>query len=137
LNGRPNAASGFNGFWLLWLLPVTWASIIFWLSSQSFVDIPGPDFEFKPKLGHWLLYCVLSGLLAAPMRWAHGVSLKKTLALAIIVASIYGATDEFHQSFVPDRTPRVTDWMIDTLGATFGAAMFYAYESYRRPKKNR
>ncbi|GEM_PF-370241 len=137
LGGGKRAASGFNVFWLLWTLPVTWAGIIFWLSSQSFVDIPGPEFDWKPKLGHWVLYSALCVFLAAPLRWAHGVSLKKTLALAIIVASLYGVTDEIHQMFVPERTPRVTDWMIDTLGATFGAAVFYAYDSLRRPKKNR
>jgi VanZ family protein len=40
------------------------------------------------------------------------------LALSVVFA--YAASDEFHQIFVPSRTPLVTDVLIDTTG---GAAM--------------
>ena len=35
--------------------------------------------------------------------------------------SLYGATDEYHQSFVPGRTMSVSDLMVDLIGA--GAAL--------------
>jgi VanZ family protein len=37
-----------------------------------------------------------------------------------LIAILYAATDEFHQSFTPGRTPRVTDVMIDAAGAAMG-----------------
>jgi VanZ family protein len=30
---------------------------------------------------------------------------------------VYGASDEFHQRFVPGRTADVLDWLADSLGA--------------------
>ena len=41
--------------------------------------------------------------------------------LAVVLASGYGATDEFHQRFVHGRSPDVHDWIADTLGALAGA----------------
>ncbi len=45
---------------------------------------------------------------------------KRGIVLAILIASTYGITDEFHQSFVPQRTPDVFDWITDTIGASVG-----------------
>jgi VanZ family protein len=41
----------------------------------------------------------------------------------MLIAVIYAATDEFHQSFSPGRHPRATDVLIDSLGAAIGAAL--------------
>ncbi|WP_227938595.1 VanZ family protein [Alkalihalobacillus deserti] len=37
--------------------------------------------------------------------------------IAWLLASIYGAIDEWHQSFLPNRSALVTDVLIDSLGA--------------------
>jgi VanZ family protein len=37
---------------------------------------------------------------------------------SVALAFLYGATDEFHQSFTPGRGPKFTDVLIDTFGAT-------------------
>lgn len=42
---------------------------------------------------------------------------------AVVLASLYGVTDEFHQSFVPGRMPDPADWLTDTCGAALGAAV--------------
>ncbi|MCX5731999.1 MAG: VanZ family protein, partial [Deltaproteobacteria bacterium] len=47
----------------------------------------------------------------------HGCTVKDRCLVGI------GATDEFHQSFVPGRNADVADWMADTLGAAAGAAI--------------
>ena len=44
------------------------------------------------------------------------------LILAMVWASLYGASDEFHQSFVPGRHVEIADWLADTLGGGVGAA---------------
>jgi len=38
----------------------------------------------------------------------------------VLVVFLYAATDEFHQSFVPNRTPLVSDVFIDTAGGALG-----------------
>ena len=74
------------------------------------------DFLVK-KGGHALGY----GLLAlAYLRGLKGESseiVSRQLFIAWVLATLYSATDEFHQSFVPGRHPAVTDVMIDSVGA--------------------
>jgi VanZ family protein len=126
-----------NRKFLRWLPALLWAGGIFWLSAMSHPPKPGPDFPFKDKVGHWMLYCGFGWLVAHALRHGHNLSLPKTFVLAILIASAYGATDEYHQRFVPNRTCDVFDWTADTLGATAAAAAFYAYESHRSAKANR
>ena len=40
---------------------------------------------------------------------------------AVLFCILYGVTDEFHQSFVPGRTPDVRDLVADGVGAALGA----------------
>ena len=49
----------------------------------------------------------------------------KSLSLRVFLVSLlwcsaYGALDELHQSFVPGRSMRWQDWVIDTVGAVVG-----------------
>jgi VanZ family protein len=45
------------------------------------------------------------------------------LVQAMITASFYGITDEFHQSFIPGRCMSITDWAADTVGAVIGSSI--------------
>jgi VanZ family protein len=98
----------------LWVACVAWAGVIFWFSSRSGSQIPGRFSE----LGHFGEYFIFGALLY----WALRLSGRRDIAAAaaLIVASLYGMSDEFHQHFVPTRTPDVMDWGVDTLGAACG-----------------
>jgi VanZ family protein len=72
------------------------------------------DFLVK-KGGHATGYALL---VLANMR-AFGWD-RKRWWLAWLLAVLYSATDEFHQSFVPGRHPAITDVGIDALGAAVG-----------------
>ena len=41
----------------------------------------------------------------------------RSAVIALLIAAAYAATDEFHQSFIPSRTPSIYDVLIDTAGA--------------------
>jgi len=43
--------------------------------------------------------------------------------LPILIAVLYGVSDEFHQSFVPARDASVMDLVSDTVGAFLGAGI--------------
>lgn len=74
--------------------------------------------EGPPALGHFVLYAVLGALYYLALPDSAGAW---RVVLAIGLASLYGVSDEFHQSFVPGRTPDVMDWLVDTAGATLAA----------------
>jgi VanZ family protein len=42
----------------------------------------------------------------------------------IIIGSMYGLSDEFHQYFVEGRTMDFWDWIADSIGVTLGAFFF-------------
>ena len=101
--------------WLLWLPAAGWAAFIFFLSSQP--ALPSPE-AVGDKEAHAFTYGVLAflcliGLTGA--RWRAMTILR--IATALLLAVLYGASDEFHQSFVPGRTPDVADLAADAVGA--------------------
>jgi len=101
---------------LLWMPPLLWAGVIFWLSSIPGTDLPPTGFS---SLAHVVVYLILSALIFIALR--PGVDRASAICLAILLASAYGVTDEIHQSFVPNRTPDIADWGFDTIGAAIGA----------------
>jgi VanZ family protein len=68
-------------------------------------------------------YALLGILYCVALR-GEGLNLTRTLALAIVLTSLYGASDEWHQSFTPRRTADVEDWFADTAGGAAGAIAF-------------
>jgi VanZ family protein len=52
--------------------------------------------------------------------------------LAALVAAAYGATDEWHQHFVPGRTMEMADLAADTSGAAAAAVAAWAWGIIRR-----
>jgi VanZ family protein len=44
---------------------------------------------------------------------------------------VYGATDEFHQYFVPNRSAEVQDWLADVLGAVIAAIVINYFLKHR------
>jgi VanZ family protein len=70
--------------------------------------------------GHAVLYAILGVLLLGAL--LPGRATSRAAALAIVIASLYGVTDEVHQAFVPGRIPDVLDWAWDTVGAAAGVA---------------
>lgn len=55
-----------------------------------------------------------------------------TLAAAWVIAVAYGATDEWHQSFVPDRHAELRDLGSDAIGAFAAAVLIGAWGIIRR-----
>ena len=103
------------------LPPLAWAGIIFWLSSQSRPVPVEVSIPYVDKLAHLGGFGVL-GALTVRALLALGQGWRRALLVGVAAASLYGALDEWHQSFVPGRDPDPWDWAADTAGALVGAA---------------
>lgn len=102
-----------------WIPPIFWALIIFSFSSFTVghaTEIYWKDFIVK-KTAHIFEYGIFATLLYRSMI-NSGIKNKKAMWLAVVIACLYGISDEFHQSFTPGREPTLRDVLIDTLGAS-------------------
>jgi VanZ family protein len=106
----------------LWLPPIVYMSVVFYLSSQS-APLPTLTANVWDKLLHLIEYAGLAVLLCRALL-GEGLGWGTAVGWAIVAASLYGASDEWHQSFVPMRDASVRDWMADTLGGTAGAVAY-------------
>src|SRR5690606_14486042 len=96
-----------------WLPALILMIIIFLFSSRSSNELPnyGNLDYFVKKSAHAFGY----GMLA--LSYLHALP-KKNYFLAWILAMLYSLTDEYHQSFVPGRTPSLIDvFVFDNIGA--------------------
>lgn len=57
------------------------------------------------------------------------------LFLAVMFAFFYACTDEIHQLFVVDRTGKISDVFIDTIGGFLGAFVIFAISSVHAARK--
>lgn len=104
-----------------WLPVILWALIIFFFSNRPSiytVDFYLGDFLLK-KSAHIVEYAIF-GILVFRAFLSHDIDKKKALLISIVIASFYGITDEFHQSFISGRTATIRDTIIDTIGAIIG-----------------
>lgn len=99
-----------------WGPAVLWAAVLFVLSGVS--DAPRiPVLAVHDKLVHLFLYSVLGSALGwGAWRDPRRLPLWVPVALGIV----YGAVDEWHQSFVPRRDPSWADFGVDVLGILLG-----------------
>ena len=107
---------------LAWGPVVVWALVLAGLSRLTEVPQPlEPLTILSDKVIHFGLYSVMGAALA----WVRVVGPRNPPHLALVaLGSLYGALDEFHQSFVPGRTPEVSDWVANTLGVLAGYVLF-------------
>ncbi len=114
------------------VLVLIYCSVIFILSSipgSEISGLPAPDYVM-----HAIEYAGL-GLLLCWWRMTVGESASRAIIQAILMASLYGISDEFHQYFVPGRFCSISDWAADTVGATAGALLFAWFSLWVRNAK--
>ncbi len=91
------------------------------------------------KCAHLTEYAVLAWLIWRPLnargpgegrewRWSRAV-------LALLLAALYAASDEYHQTYVPSRQGSVADVALDTCGAAAGLAARYGLHRLVGEKK--
>ena len=79
---------------------------------------------FVRKAGHLTEYAIFALLAARAFRTSSHDGLRNHwFATSLLLVALYSLSDEFHQSFVPSRTPSIYDSMIDTFGGLIALAV--------------
>ena len=145
-------------FFKYWLPVILWMALIFSASSDSqssrrssrFIEPVvrwlKPDMSEESvrkivlvvrKCAHVTEYAVLAVLL---WRARRGAATNRTgwtrahAVFALVVASLYSASDEIHQAFVPNRGASVADVCLDTVGAALGLLIVWWFVTKRGKK---
>jgi VanZ family protein len=140
-----------------WLPVVLWMTLIFGFSSDShsfqrssrilepllrwLFPGMGPDARdeivfLARKCAHLTVYAVLALLVwrarRKPVRRDPRPWSWREAGVALLVAGLYAATDEFHQTFVPNRDGCVRDVLIDSCGAAAGLFLLWLLGRWRK-----
>lgn len=141
-----------------WLPVLVWMGVIFGMSSDSRSyehsssifepllrwlfphlsdDAIGTIHHLLRKCCHLTEYAILGLLIfralshsrtdLPPWSWPR-------VGGTLLMVFLYAATDEYHQNFVPTRTPLFSDVCIDTGGAAAGLLLAWIYHCCRRPQ---
>lgn len=143
-------------FLKFWLPVLVWMSVIFTASSDSksfehssriiapilhwlFPQMPEKTVDLivflARKCCHLAEYAVLALLVWRalhssknnPPEWSW-----PKVGVTLLIVFLYAASDEFHQIFVPTRTPRIHDVVIDTVGGALGLLALWLIRSGKR-----
>ena len=137
-----------------WVWVAAWMGVIFFFSTDLFSGAQtsrciGPFLKwFVPeisaesiatvqlvvrKIAHLAEYAILSILSchALAQRAAPSPLPLAALGQAVLIAVVYAALDEWHQSWTAERFASPLDVAIDSTGATVGAA-FFAWRTRRK-----
>ena len=110
--------------------------LLYWLFPQIPDESVHATVVFVRKGAHVAEYAVLALLLwralrkpqrgdAWPWQWSEA-------GLALGLTSLYAASDELHQLFVPSRQASLRDVLLDTLGGAIGLLCLWAVGRWRR-----
>lgn len=115
-----------------------WGPVVAWMVAlscfSSLSQRPGTPgmahVAWDDKLQHATAYAILAALVWRAL--GSRMNAWKRALSAAGIASLYGASDEFHQWFVPGRSASVDDWVYDTLGAVVICLLLIIFDRRQR-----
>jgi VanZ family protein len=139
-----------------WVAALLWIGLIAiestdWLSAEHTSRILYPLLHFLigmdpatfavvhhyiRKCGHFVGYFTLSFFLFRAWRatlrlpWAPRWALRWA-AIAFFMSALVASLDEWHQTFIPSRTGRISDVMLDSIAALTAQVLIFVYLSWK------
>ena len=99
-------------------------AVIFVISSISAPYLPKVPIPAFSRIAHFIEYAILGALLIRAFYKSKIILFGSLIITSIAIASLYGATDEIHQYFVPGRYMDIVDWLFDFLGSAAGTLLY-------------
>ncbi len=117
-----------------------WMIVIFVLSSIPNLELSGQlstyDYLLR-KLAHIVEYIILNLLIIYGLN--RQPTLTKSIFFATVISILYAISDEIHQSFVPTRSSKITDVIIDATAIIISSILIkltYVYQNFRLNRSN-
>ena len=117
---------------LVWLAFISYASsdsfsagntsriigpLVLWLFPNTSPETLAVVHFITRKLAHFTEYAILGFLAARAFRMSPPAAIRsRWFLISLILVVTYALIDEYHQSFVPTRTPSIWDSLIDIAG---------------------
>jgi len=107
-----------------WLPVILWMVVIFLFSAQAYSGAVTEqyfgDYNIPVrKLAHVMEFAVLCALTKRACLLSGDAWHRPSSIIAFVVTVLYAASDEWHQSFVPGRSSKPDDVLVDSVGAIF------------------
>ena len=144
------------------VLILIWMATVFWFSNQNGAKSSGTsrtvtEVIVQPILGedekknatiirdtekvirkiaHYTIYTI-GGMLILNFAYTTEKARKEQILYSIMFGLTYAITDEIHQHFISNRSARVFDVCIDTLGIITGILIYSAIRKYIRNIKGK
>lgn len=122
---------------ICWFFTISYMGLIFYLSSledtelsQSYVNLicyffpnKSPELLHPPQYFDKILHVINYAILAFLSYFSFKKSgvMKYVFLLSVVLAVLYGITDEFHQFYVAGRHASVRDVIANSVGALLGS----------------
>ena len=105
----------------LWLPVLLWMGVIFIGSSiGSMPKVGGRATDaIVHRIAHLIEFALLGWLVLRALSDGR-VPDRRTFVIALIVVTLYGASDEFHQRFTPGRSSELSAVVFDAAGGLIG-----------------
>ena len=111
-------------FAFYWLPLILYCLFIYIQSANPSPD-QIPSIPFVDKVLHFAAYGILGILFYRAYQTLRiKNNIQMLMLLSVVSASLYGISDEIHQSFVPFREAEVADVIADMLGAASGVLLY-------------
>jgi VanZ family protein len=118
---------------LAWLPAGLVGLALFIASSVPGTSYPQVDVRFADKIVHLVFYSVLGAACARGLLRSTLWRGPRLVLTAMAIATLFGATDELHQLFVPFRSADWHDLAADAVGAFFGSLLWTLLRGRRSP----
>jgi VanZ family protein len=104
---------------------------VLWIIPNASPQLQETIHHVVRKLGHWSEYFVLSWLLLRGFQGERRRALQRRWVVwTLLLVLVYALVDELHQAFVPTRSARLADSLINF----FGGICAVGWRYLRQPK---
>ena len=113
-----------------WAITVLIAIMIFYVSSLTFGSgTPGKGTNLYAIIYHIAAFFFFTLFLLFSLVKGKNYGF---VFLSIIIATLYGFSDEFHQYFVPGRSSSLSDVFLDFTGTTLAVLIYLIILRYKK-----
>ena len=104
--------------------------------EENKVQIANKIEKVVRKFAHYTIYTI-GGVLIMNYAYTTDKTKKQQTFGSLLFGAFYAATDEVHQYFVMNRTAKLFDVLVDTLGSLIGILICLAFQKIKKNRKDK